>query len=362
MDVTQIHSTKFQLRRFAAVAAVAISVFTLTGCASSESRSAAADTTVVASDPTRKDTFASGIADEAADAAADGATDAPAQTTPASAATQTSQDTPAVVASPVAPSRRDVIYTADSVIQVVDATAEANRIRRDVIAAGGWLLADERTDRTARMVLKVLPTQFDSTVNGLSKNGKVLSQSINASDVTAQMVDLEARLKSAEISRERVRALLAGATKLADVIALESELGNREAAVEQMQGQLNVIRNQVGYGTINVTLQQPVDALIAPIQTPRTTPAQGFRTGWNALVRFLSAGAVFLAVLAPWAPLMLLVGLAIRFAVRRSHKLRAARMALQRERQAAVVAQYTVVPSTAPENLPTPVGATNGAD
>jgi hypothetical protein len=358
MDVTQIHSTKFQLRRFAAVAAVAISVFTLTGCASSESRSAAADTTVGASDPTRKDTFASGIADAATDAAADEPAGAPAQTTPASAATQTSQDTPAVVASPVAPSRRDVIYTADSVIQVVDATAEANRIRRDVIAAGGWLLADERTERTARMVLKVLPAKFDSTVNGLSKNGKVLSQSINASDVTAEVVDLEARLKSAEISRERVRALLAGATKLADVIALESELGDREAAVEQMQGQLNVIRNQVGYGTINVTLQQPVDALIAPIQTPRTTPAQGFRTGWNALVRFLSAVAVFMAVLAPWAPLMLLIGLGIRFGVRRSQRRRAARIAAQRGYN--VVPPAPIVPPASMVQPSEPVGARSG--
>jgi hypothetical protein len=213
--------------------------------------------------------------------------------------------------------RREMIYTANADVEVADATAAANRLRKAVIGDGGYVLQDERSEGSARMVLRIKPEQFDATLAGLTKAGKVRSQSINASDVTADMVDLEARLKSATISRDRLRALLNGAVKVDDIIKLETELSTRESTVEQLQGQLNVIRNQVGFATITVSLSQ---RSVAVLNDDNTTPTEGFKNGWVALRNFGEGLLVFLATIAAWVPFLVIGGLLLRFTGRRWRK------------------------------------------
>jgi Ca-activated chloride channel homolog len=213
--------------------------------------------------------------------------------------------------------RREVVYTAETNIEVDNATATANALRKSVIDGGGYVLQDERYEGSARMVLRMKPSQFDATLAGLAKTGKVRSQSVNASDVTANMVDLEARLKSATISRDRLRALLNGAAKIDDIIKLETELSTREATVEQLQGQLNVIRNQVGFATINVSL---TERSVAVVNDTNTTPTEGFQNGWVALRNFGEGLLVFLATVAVWIPLLLIGVFLLRLTGRRWRK------------------------------------------
>lgn len=123
------------------------------------------------------------------------------------------------------------------------------------------------------------------------------------------MVDLEARLKTAQISRDRLRALLHAAVKLDDIISLEAELGEREATVEQLIGQLGVIGSQVAYATVNLTL---FERSTAAVDDTRTTPKEGFRRGWVALRETGSAIVVGLATIAVWLPFGLLAGWLLR--------------------------------------------------
>jgi hypothetical protein len=213
--------------------------------------------------------------------------------------------------------RREVIYTATANVEVTNATTTANALRKSVIAQGGYVLQDERSEGSARMILRMKPDNFDAALAGLAKAGKVRSQNVTASDVTADMVDLEARLKSATISRDRLRALLNGAVKVQDIIQLEAELSTREATVEQLQGQLNVIRNQVGFATINVSL---FERSVAVVTDTNTTPSEGFQKGWVALRNFGHGLLVFLATIAVWLPLLVLTVFAVRWYARRWRK------------------------------------------
>lgn len=70
---------------------------------------------------------------------------------------------------------REVIYTATAEVEVVNATKQAAQIRRNVIAAGGWVLSDERSETTAQMVVKVPPKSFDATLISLASAGQVRS-------------------------------------------------------------------------------------------------------------------------------------------------------------------------------------------
>jgi Domain of unknown function (DUF4349) len=249
--------------------------------------------------------------------------------------------------------RREVIYTANITVEVKQATAQANALRKLVIDQGGYVLADERTETSARLVLKVAPSRFDALLKGFEKLGKVRSQSVTASDVTADMVDLEARLKSAKVSRDRLETLLRGAVKVEDVISIESELQQREALVEQMQGQLNVLKNQVGYATINLYFYEPNSG--AQLDDSQPSAGQGLRNGWVALRNMFSTLILVLATILPFLAVLLPLLLLVRWALKRTAPRRAERAA----KKAALRPQF-VIPG--PSNSEATVSGTQHPD
>ena len=66
------------------------------------------------------------------------------------------------------------------------------------------------------------------------------------------MVDLEVRIANTEVSAQRLRELLAEADGVPNLLAIETELTNRETQIEQMKGQLQVLRDQVDLSTVTV--------------------------------------------------------------------------------------------------------------
>jgi hypothetical protein len=215
---------------------------------------------------------------------------------------------------------QDVIYTATMRAETKDIDATANQIRIDTAAASGTVFADTRDETVASLTLEVPPQQFDDLLRTVATRAKVTRRSMQASDVTAEGVDLQARLSAATTSRDRVAALLAEATNLQNIVSLEGELRNREMEVEQISGQLRVLRSQVGMGTISIELTEPETKVttteIAPIRSRPTTPGSALRGGWNAATTGLEWMLIFGAAALPFTPLVLLAW-GVRVVVRR---------------------------------------------
>ena len=164
---------------------------------------------------------------------------------------------------PVVPAQvdlgRDIIYTATVELRVDD-VGEATRAAQQAIAGLGGVLfgQDATTDPIPRATLtfKVPPQSFAEALTRLEGVGEVVAQQVTADDVTERVVDLESRITTAEVSVARLRDLLAGATDLQAVAALEGQLLERETTLEQLRGQLRTIRDQVDLATIVVVLSE----------------------------------------------------------------------------------------------------------
>src|SRR5664279_5032637 len=65
--------------------------------------------------------------------------------------------------------------------------------------------------------------------------GTVRSRGQTSEDVTQQSVDVASRLATQKASIARVRALLAQATRIADIVAIEGELSQRESDLESRE-------------------------------------------------------------------------------------------------------------------------------
>ena len=110
--------------------------------------------------------------------------------------------------------------------------------------------------RTGVISFMVPATKFDETIDALSKMGKVQTEHISGNDVSAQYVDLQARLANEEAQRNAMIALLSKAQTVNDIIAVQNQLGQITGQIEQLKGQIQYIDHNVAFSTITVQMTE----------------------------------------------------------------------------------------------------------
>ena len=116
----------------------------------------------------------------------------------------------------------------------------------------------------AQIVVRVPSARFDAYLAALAGLGTVCNEQVQAMDVTEEFVDLLARLRSAEAVQGRLRALLERADSVEAALKVEQELKRVDQLVEQLKGQLQVLKNRVAFSTI--TIQVSETKRPAPVQ------------------------------------------------------------------------------------------------
>ena len=157
--------------------------------------------------------------------------------------------------------------------------------------------------RTGVINFMVPAANFDTTIDQLSKVGTVEGEHITGTDVSAQYVDLNARLANAEAQHQVYLALLAKATNTNDVIALENQIGQITAQIEQLKGQIKYLDNNTAYSAITVTMTEAGPA-------PQTQPSDswGFATALNnAAHNFVATINYLISGLGAIGPLLVVV-------------------------------------------------------
>ena len=110
--------------------------------------------------------------------------------------------------------------------------------------------------RTGVINFMVPAANFDFTIDALAKVGKVQGEHITGTDVSAQYVDLRARLANAEAQRQAMLALLAQAKNINDIIAVQNQIGQITAQIEQLKGQIKYLDDHTSYSSVSVTLTE----------------------------------------------------------------------------------------------------------
>jgi hypothetical protein len=178
--------------------------------------------------------------------------------------------------------------------------------------------------RTGIMVMRVPADKFALAVGDLRALGTVLHQEISGVDVTAQFVDLGARLQNALAQEASMRRLLGRAPTVAATLRVNSVLSDVELRIEELQGQLRVLRNRSDLGTIKLDMREKgaQASPIAPPPPPVKKP-QLSRAFDKAVAGFL--GVIFSVVVGLGYMLPVLVLLVVAwFVVRRVRRTRMA--------------------------------------
>ncbi|MFM9135135.1 MAG: DUF4349 domain-containing protein [bacterium] len=189
---------------------------------------------------------------------------------------------------------REVIRNADISLRVNDVRAAVEQAGAIADAAGGRVagesLSAQGESYYGNLTLRVPADRLDAVLSELGALGDVQSVNVTAEDVTAQAVDLDARIAALETSIARLQQLLSQATTTKDIIDIESELTARQAELDSLNAQRAALSDAVALSTVYVS--------VTPLTSePEWTPPgflAGLQTGWSAMLNFV-AGLITVA-------------------------------------------------------------------
>ena len=293
------------------LAVVAVLAVLGVGCGSSNKTSASsgqppeATATAAASTAT---TAASTAAAPAATAAPAVMTAAATTAAPASGQAADKGVDPATGLIPPAPVDRKIATTTSVDMQVHDVGDADLKIRTFVEGAGGYISAQQTSlgpNPTATLVAKIPPSKLSGLMTVISNVGKVTARGQQADDVTAQYVDLEARITSQRASVDRMRELYAKAETVDELAKAEGELTRRQTDLEQLLGQKRVLDGRVDLATLTISLH-PYPEVVPPTTTTTTTVKAApsihgaFGKSAKSMGKFGSLLLYVFLVLLPW--------------------------------------------------------------
>jgi hypothetical protein len=212
-----------------------------------------------------------------------------------------------------ATSRRAVIRNASLQVRVENVEQAERKVNAYVASRGGFVVSSESSDlneasATISLKIRIPVADFDSAMLTFESLGRRLSKKVSGEDVTAQLVDLDARLKIMRAQEDSFRNMLAKASTQNEALDLQTRIMELRGQIESLGAQRKSTGDLAALSTIELSLVGQTKGIV-------DTEDKGWaQESWNSatnvlgsLVRGLGTLGIFLLVLAPiWLPLGLL--------------------------------------------------------
>ena len=232
-------------------------------------------------------------------------------------------------------SRNDllVIKTGTLSLQVASIDPAIDQAGARITALGGYVSGSQQAgegDHVAASVTYRIPAARweDALAAARSLALKVVDEKTQTEDVTAQVVDLGARIANLQATERAFQLIMNRATKIADVLTVQAELTKVRGDIEMATAQKGHFTEEAAYSTLTVafSLQPKPPAVVVAQQKKVFDPGAEVDRATARLVSHLqvleTAGIwfsiVWLPFLVPLGVMILLAAFLLRRALRRS--------------------------------------------
>jgi hypothetical protein len=207
-----------------------------------------------------------------------------------------------------------IVRTGQLDLQVADLEAAIRDASSAVTAVGGYVAGSQRSgdaDKASASVMFRIPAaRWTDTLDALRKLGvKVLGEQTSSQEVTAQVVDLGARLANLRVTENALQAIMEKATKIPDVLAVQEQLTGVRQQIEELTAQKQTLENQAALATLTVNFTPPPAVAVTQVREG-WDPAREIDQAAAALVGLgqgLAGAGIWLLIV--WLPILLIVGL-----------------------------------------------------
>jgi hypothetical protein len=206
-----------------------------------------------------------------------------------------------------------IIRTGSMTIEVTDLDAALAAAASAMTSIGGYESGSERGGRdehaNATVVYRFPAADWERALASVRGIGdEVLDEQSQTSDVSAQVVDIEARIRNLRVTEAAFQSIMDRATVIKDVLNVQGELTRVRSEIEQLTAKATELRAQAAMSTLRVAFVLPETPAVAK-QEGRFDPGHETEAATARLVGILQAlatagiwfGIVWLPVLLPLA-------------------------------------------------------------
>lgn len=122
---------------------------------------------------------------------------------------------------------------------------------------GGYIESNNQNERNGSMSVRIPSSNFEAAMDSAGNLGSVKSKNVSSQDVSESFYDLQTRLETKKIMRERLQKYLESAKDIKDMLQIEKELNSVISDIESMEGRMKRLTGQIDYSQIYVNYELP---------------------------------------------------------------------------------------------------------
>jgi Domain of unknown function (DUF4349) len=195
-----------------------------------------------------------------------------------------------------------------------------DRARTIATGAGGFVVSssasqgEERRLVSGTLVVRVPERSYARVMAQLADLGRVEAQEEAGSDVSQELVDLQARIRHLEAVEARLLGFLEETESVSSALTVQQELNRVQLELEQARGRLVYLEDQVAFATISLEVRERQVAVAAAGDGGPWGIVDAWRAAGTGFVTVLGWMFVAAATIAPVVLLLVLAFLAARLA------------------------------------------------
>jgi len=203
-----------------------------------------------------------------------------------------------------------IIKTGQLSLQVDGIDAALAAASSKIAALGGYVSGSDRQGDGDQMVAtetyRIPAVQWDAALVALRGLAlKVTGEQTQSQDVTGDVLDLGARITNLQATEAALQGIMARATKIADVLAVQQQLTDVRGQIEQLPTQKQHLEGQAAFSTLTVSYGlKPAPAVVTSQEhfDPNSEIDKASASLVDVLQALATAGIWFAIV---WLPILL---------------------------------------------------------
>jgi hypothetical protein len=169
---------------------------------------------------------------------------------------------------------------------------------------GGFVETSNTETRSGSITMRIPSDRLGEALDRIRALGHVEAQTIAGKDVTANYIDLAARLRIAKARRLVLLRLMHRANSIEQTIRVQNALDDTQLQIEDLQGGINVLEDRTSFATVRLELREQGVQVATQVEKPSIPGA------WQrSIAGFIGVIVAVIVGLGYVIPVALLLGL-----------------------------------------------------
>ena len=150
---------------------------------------------------------------------------------------------------------RKLIRTGNVTLEVKTVSDAEEKINDWAKSLGGYITNANTWENGAGFTVRVPANRFDEAMAQAGEFGRVTNRSVSSQDVSDNYYDLQSRLQTKYILRDKLTGYLNQAKDIKDLLEIERQLNSVLEDIDSTEGRFKRLSGQIDFSTIYINMQ-----------------------------------------------------------------------------------------------------------